>query len=597
MMPIMNGFEACTILKTDPDTIVIPIIMVTALRDVQYRIKGIQAGADEFLYRPHHREELLVRVRSLIQLKRTRQRLEEERNRLQLLYDISQAITTQLDLTQMMASIITYTQTAVQAAKGNIMLLNEQGNVTHKFLIRAGEKEVSVATNVAQEVMRDGLAGWLVRHNQADIVVDANEDTRWVHLPDDETVVGSAIGVPLSRMDRVVGVLILVHPKPNYFTRSHLSLLETIGGQLTAAIENGYLFADVKEERRKMEALLAQSTDAIITTDEDLLVSLFNHAAESIFGLSAENVIGEDIRQFEQLLPLQPLIEQARLVPAFDEISVKSSNKILYASLSPVPDVGYVAVMKDITEMKAMELRKLEWERQDKKRVKDTFTRYMAPTLVDQVLSNEPGLLGKQERIHAVVLFADLRGFTRMIVDLEANTAILVLNEFFSRMTDVVYEFEGTIFDLAGDELMVGFNVPVAQSDAPERALRTAIRMQQVFDQIRQELYEEVNTVLGLGVGIDQGDVLVGNVGAETRMNFAMVGEAVNTAHRLVDLADDGQIVFSAEIANRTKSRHTIISKQPIFSLGYQELKGKSKPEELFCIVSPRTPLPEKQRV
>ncbi len=88
MMPEMNGFEVCRHLKGNGSTGGIPIIMVTALREVQYRIKGIEAGADEFLSRPHHREELLVRVQALIQLKRARERLEEERNRLQLLYDI-----------------------------------------------------------------------------------------------------------------------------------------------------------------------------------------------------------------------------------------------------------------------------------------------------------------------------------------------------------------------------------------------------------------------------------------------------------------------------------------------------------------------------
>ena len=94
MMPVMNGFEVCTHLKADGNTAHIPIIMVTALRDIEYRIRGIEVGADEFLSRPHHREELLVRVRSLIRLKQARDRLEEERNRLRLLYNVTRAATT-----------------------------------------------------------------------------------------------------------------------------------------------------------------------------------------------------------------------------------------------------------------------------------------------------------------------------------------------------------------------------------------------------------------------------------------------------------------------------------------------------------------------
>src|SRR5690606_10010201 len=134
MMPEINGCEVCTRLKSDPTTVAIPIIMVTALREVQYRIRGIEAGADEFLSRPHHREELLVRVRSLIQLQRARKRLEEERNRLQLLYNISRAISTQLNLEQMMADIISQMQSAVGATKGSIMLVDERLEVTHRIL-------------------------------------------------------------------------------------------------------------------------------------------------------------------------------------------------------------------------------------------------------------------------------------------------------------------------------------------------------------------------------------------------------------------------------------------------------------------------------
>jgi PAS domain S-box-containing protein len=590
MMPIMNGFEMCAYVKAHEELAIIPIIMVTALRDVQYRIKGIEAGADEFLYRPHHREELLVRVRSLVQLKRTRLRLEEERNRLQLLYDVSRAVTTVLDLHDLMSSIIKYTQSAVQAAKGNIMLLNEKGDVTHKFLIRAGGN-VEITSDVAQEVMKQGMAGWLVRHNEASIIVDATKDARWVQLPDDEEPAGSVIGVPLSRAERMVGVLVLIHPRPGYFTESHLALLETIRGQITTAIENAYLFNDIKEERRKLGALLAQSTDAIFTTDENWNVTLFNHAAASIFGMTASDVIGSNLRQVEALRPLYHLFENATRLPVVEEILLPEDT-VLYASVSPVHDVGFVAVMQDVTEFKKVEARRLELERREKLRVKDTFTRYMGPSLAQHVLSTEPGILGMKEKRLATVMFADLRGFTRMIVNLEPSMAILVLNEYFSEMTDVVYEFEGTIFDLAGDELMVGFNVPIDQPDAPTRALRAAIEMQKRVDRLRQDLYAEVGTDVGLGIGLDQGQVVVGNVGAETRMNFAMVGEAVNTAHRLVDLAEDGQIMVSAGILQAISDADPSLLEEFTFeSLGNMALKGKSRQEEVYRYQTPRTPL------
>lgn len=586
MMPDMNGFEVCKILKDDPQTHLIPIIMVTALREVQYRIEGKKAGADEFLSRPHVREELLVRVRTLVQLKRARVRLEEERNRLRLLYDISRAINTQLDLEPMMAEIITQTQAAVGATKGNIMLLDEDGTVKSKFLIRAGA-ELEISDRVAQEVMSRGLGGWLVSHNRGDIIEDIRKDERWFTLPDDRQETGSAIGVPLSSPDRTVGVLILNHPEKGYFTKEHLTLLEAIAGTVTAAIKNAYFFTQISEERRKLEAILAQSTDAIFTTDEQWSISLFNQAAERLFNLRAARVVGQSIRDIPQLHILVHIFENAGGQPNTQEVNL-NNGRTVYVSVSPIQAVGYAAVMQDITELKRVEEMKLEQERREKQEVKETFARYMGPSLVEHVLSYEPGLMARRERRHAVVMFADIRDFTRFTRMVEPNEVVERLNRLFTEMTEIIYEFEGTIFELTGDEILVGFNAPFDQPDASVRALQTAVAMQTKFNALRRELNQGLRTGVGLGIGIDQGEVVLGNVGAETRMTFRMVGDAVNTAHRLVDIAVDGQIVVSASVYKDIKNRDAALFEEIDFQLmGPIAIKGKDAPEVLYQIKIP----------
>lgn len=581
MMPDINGFEVCKHLKADPETHLIPIIMVTALREVQYRIEGKKAGADEFLSRPHVREELLVRVRTLVQLKRARVRLEEERNRLKLLYDISRAINTQLDLESMMAEIITQTQAAVGATKGNIMLLDEEGSVTSKFLIRAGA-ELEISDKVAQEVMSRGLGGWLIKHNRGDLIKDIGQDPRWFTLPDDREESGSAIGVPLSSPDRIVGVLILNHPEPGYFTQEHLALLEAIGGAVTAAIKNAYYFTEINEERRKLEAILAQSTDAIITTDEQWHVSLFNQSAERLFDVSASEVSGRSIRDVPELRLLVSSFANAGGQPSTQEVLLENGRS-LYVSVSPIQAVGYVAVMQDISELKRIEEMKLEQERREKQQVKETFSRYMGPSLVEHVLSYEPGLMARRERRHAVVMFADIRDFTRFTRMIEPNEVVERLNKLFTEMTEIVYKYEGTIFELTGDEILVGFNAPFDQPDASVRALQTAVAMQMKFNSLRQELNQGVGMGVGLGIGIDQGEVVLGNVGAETRMTFRMVGDAVNTAHRLVDIAVDGQVVVSASVYEDIKERDAaLLAEIDLKLMGPISIKGKDAPAFLY---------------
>ncbi len=591
MMPDLDGFEVCKRLKQDPHTHLIPIIMVTALREVHYRIEGIAAGADEFLSRPHVREELLVRVRTLIQLKRARVRLEEERNRLQLLNNISHAIGNQLDMQRMMADIIAQTQTAVGATKGNIMLLDETGQVNHKFLIRAGSPVV-ISDHVTNEVMNRGLGGWLVRNKRGDIIEDIRQDSRWITLPDDLDETGSAIGVPLSSLQRTVGVLILNHPKVGYFKREHLALLEIISVSVTASIENASLFNQISEERHKLEAILSQSTDAILTTDESWRVSLFNQAAEHLFGLTAAEVTDQSIRDIPALQVLIPIFEKATVRDTPEEVSL-GNGKTLYASISPIQEVGFAAVMQDVTQFKEMEKMRLSQERHEKQLVKETFSRYMGERLVNHVLSYDPGLLKRRERRQAVVMFADLRNWTGgMITKMEPNEAIDQLNEFFTVMMDIAVDNEGTIFELTGDQILVGFNAPFDQPDATFRALQTAVAMQERFNYFRQAWHQLIGTELGLGIGLDMGNVVVGNVGAESRMSFRMVGEPMNTASRLVDLAEDGQIIISELVyRNLQQAVPNLLQAIPFQKFGPVALKGISPPPFLYRTQINRSPL------
>ena len=110
---------------------------------------------------------------------------------------------------------------------------------------------------------------------------------------------------------------------------------------------------------------------------------------------------------------------------------------------------------------------------------------------------------------------------------------------------------------------------------------------------MRVRWFEEMGTLLGLGIGIDQGVVVVGNVGAETRMTFRMVGEAVNIAHRLVDLAEDGQIVVTESVYRAAQETASGLAQAVDFqSMGDVWLKGKEKAQVLYRGVVGRIPLP-----
>lgn len=596
MMPDLDGFEVCRVLKGDPATQIIPIIMVTALNRVESRIEGKRAGADEFLSRPHVREELLVRVRTYAQVKRAQLRLEEERNRLQLLYNVSRVISSQLDIDTIMTDTLVQTQAAVAATKGNFILLDEAGDVYHRYIIRAGSP-VKISGHISQTVMRRGLGSWLLEHKQSEIIDDIIKDERWITLPDDEDERGAAIGIPLVGPDRIEGILILNHIQPGYFTPEHRRLLEAICSSVTAAIVNARLFAEVREEQRKLATILTHSTDAIIIADEEWRVSLLNHAAAALFQIEATAVQGQLLADVPQLKDLQ-LLKRNHMVDSLDaepetkEISL-GNGRVLYTSISPIQGVGYAAILQDITELKKIEQLKLETERREKEKVKETFSRYMGPRLVNHVLENAPELMARHERRRAVVMFADLRNWTGgMITRVEPDEAIRQLNEFFTRMMEIAIEFDGTVFELTADEILVGFNAPFDQPDATNRAVQTAVTMQNAFNALRQDWYQRAGTELGLGIGIDMGDVVMGNVGAESRMSFRMVGQPMNSASRLVDMAADGQIVISTAVHNDL----TALNPELVAQIGFTamepvHLQGIAEPQRLFRTLIHRPPL------
>ncbi|MBE7533298.1 MAG: response regulator [Ardenticatenaceae bacterium] len=590
MMPDLDGFEVCRLLKADPATQQIPIIMVTALNRVESRIEGKRAGADEFLSRPHVREELLVRVRTYTEVKRTRLRLDEERNRLQLLYNVSRAISSQLDLDTIMADTLTQTQAAVGATKGNIILVNEAGQVYHRFMLRAGSP-VEISDHVAQAVMTQGLGGWLLENQKSEIIEDISGDTRWITLPDDRGEVGSAIGIPLIGADRVEGILVLNHAQTGYFSAEHRHLLEAIASTVTAAIVNARLFAEVREEQRKLETILTSSTDAIIITDEAWRISLFNYTAARLFQVRMQDVIGRPLTEIPHLAPLRMLLPKPPLPGEVKEVAL-DDGRVLHPSISPIDGVGYALILQDISELKRIEELKLAAERQEKERVQETFARYMGPRLVNHVLANAPELMARRERRLAVVMFVDLRNWTGgMITRVAPDEAIRQLNEFFTRMMDIAIEFDGTVFELTGDEILVGFNAPFDQPDATSRAVQTAVTMQREFNQLRQRWFEQAGTELGLGIGIDMGEVVMGNVGAESRMSFRMVGQPMNTASRLVDLAGDGQIVISAAVYHDLALKDTARLQETAFDkMEPVHLQGIAEPQILYRATIPRTP-------
>ena len=214
-----------------------------------------------------------------------------------------------------------------------------------------------------------------------------------------------------------------------------------------------------------------------------------------------------------------------------------------------------------------------------------TFRRYVSPQLADRILDSsrmrDSILASADIRTRAVIMFADLRGFTSISERLSPHEVVPLLNEYFSLLTEITFQHEGTVFHMAGDCLMVGFGVPFEQDDSPERAVRAAREMLDRFALLADSWRLRHNIETGLGIGINEGDVVAGNVGSAMFMSYTIIGDAVNVASRLCQRARAGEMVFSRSLKRSLDERGHDINAVELPSM---TLRGRTSPIDIYCV-------------
>jgi class 3 adenylate cyclase len=217
--------------------------------------------------------------------------------------------------------------------------------------------------------------------------------------------------------------------------------------------------------------------------------------------------------------------------------------------------------------------------------LRQTFRRYVSPKVADKILEDaqlRDTLLSTADvRAHAVVLFADLRGFTSISEQLEPHHVVPLLNEYFSLLTEITFRHDGTVFHMAGDCLMLGFGVPLEQPDSAQRAVQAAREMLGGFAALAQSWKQRYQIEAGLGIGINEGDVVAGNIGSSSYMSYTIIGDTVNIAARLCQRARAGEMLFSSALKRSLDARGVDVGATPLPPL---QLRGRSHPIDIFCV-------------
>ena len=217
---------------------------------------------------------------------------------------------------------------------------------------------------------------------------------------------------------------------------------------------------------------------------------------------------------------------------------------------------------------------------EEERLAKSRLERYHSPSVVNQIITTggpSEGFALEVREVEVSVLFADLVGFTTLSENMSPRDVALMLNAYFSRMTDVIFGHEGTLDKFIGDAIMAVFGAPIPSEDHPRRAVRCALDMRAALRQFNEEHPE--SPPLNFRIGINTGPVVAGDIGSLRRMEYSVLGTTVNVASRLEsEVAQPGKIVIGEATYKKIAGAFDC---EP---LGKVKVKGLTRPIMAFAV-------------
>jgi PAS domain S-box-containing protein len=407
------------------------------------------------------------------------------------------------------------------------------------------------------EALPKGLVERAFETGEAVFTTDAQSDPQWRAQSSVVALhIRSIACVPMRVRDRVLGVIYLdSRVKPGLFTPADRELLTSFAHQSALAIENARHFEGERQRAQRVsdlqafqDRLLEAIANGVITLDGAGRITSFNRAAETTFGLNSEDVTGGGIATLARAIPdFAELIETYYAsggvllraeVEARRPDGAELTMQLRFTPLETPEEKGVAVVVTDVTEQRRLEATHAA-ELAHKNAIQESFSRYLAPHVLQSLVANPSSVQLGGERCHATMLFADIRGFTKLAAELEPERVAEILNTYFEEAVRIIFEFDGLLDKFYGDGLMAVFGAPLARPDDAKRALGAALRLR---DAMRDGLKTRGSDPLAISIGLASGDVVAGHFGSSLRMDYTVIGDAVNLAQGLQSAAPAGAV-------------------------------------------------------
>ena len=260
-------------------------------------------------------------------------------------------------------------------------------------------------------------------------------------------------------------------------------------------------------------------------------------------------------------------------------LGVLNVSRIKAGPLFSQADIEMLSVICGQAVM-ALENVRIMDEKAEKIRMRTLLEQYVAPEVAEVLISHEDNPMEVGEIRDITVLFADIRKFTNLVQHLPLETLRSLLNDFFDLLTEVIFTFKGTLDKFMGDAVLAIFGAPHHLGEPQKAAVSAAMDMLGRFDQLKKTWAptEQHFAHVGLGIGISSGEVFLGNVGSQKRLDYTVIGADVNIAQRLASEAASGQILITESVKAKLDSHFHVTQESS------RMLKGLEKPIPVFSV-------------
>ncbi len=489
--------------------------------------------------------------------------------------DVVSEVTADIKLSSLLQRVMGEATRMLNAERSTLFLNDEK---TSQLWSEVGQGLESMQIRLPNHL---GIAGAVFTSGKSINIPYAYADLRFNPAFDKKTgfFTRSILCVPIiNKHGKTIGVTQVLNRRGGPFTVDDESRLRAFTAQISIALENAKLFADVQAMKNYNDAMLESMSNGLITLDENEVIATCNAAGLRILKAEAAEVLRKPVAEFFAgdnawvLEKLKLVAESGQQQTSMDApLQVAGETLSVNFTVQPLLNVdhkriGSMFVIEDISS---------------EKRIKSTMSRYMDPGIADRLVAAGAELLGGQN-VEATVLFSDIRGFTTLTEQLGAQGTVALLNEYFTLMVDCIQHEEGMLDKFIGDAIMAAFGIPVRHDDDADRAVRASIAMMETLNKWNQKRASEGKLPVNIGIGLNTDNVVSGNIGSNKRMDFTIIGDGVNLAARLESACKQyGAKILISEFT-KNKLQGTYRSRE----IDLVVVKGKTQPVAIHEILS-----------